>query len=245
MADFKTHLYGACLTSGLLATTLVLGGVAESQEIFMYFVMGITGGILPDVDMDKSVPMRLAFDFLAPVLAFPVVFSQSAGHSVAELFLIWITAFFTIRYFLPSVLSHLTVHRGLTHSVPAGVICCFLAAIFLRRVFRFSDFDAWMGGFFLLFGFIVHLILDEINSLDMSAKRLKKSLGTAFKLGDPNDSEITILLYISIIVLFFLTPDIASFFKIISDKSYSSDIHLLPQGHWFEGVHKSFTGWWK
>ncbi len=125
MAAFKTHLSVSCLASGLTATGLLLTDMGNPPKVFLYFMMGIIGGILPDIDADNSVPIRLTFDFLTPVIAFPVVFSQSAGCSVAELLIIWLAAFFTVKYFVFYLFIHLTAHRGIIHFVPGGVLSCF------------------------------------------------------------------------------------------------------------------------
>ena len=235
MSDFKTHLSAACAGSGLAATTVLLTGTGRPSELFLYFVIGIIGGILPDIDADQSVPIRLIFDFLAPVIAFPVVFSRSAGCSVAELFILWIAAFLTIRYFVRAVFTYFTVHRGSIHSIPAAILFGLATTILLNRVFIFSDATAWAGGCFVFFGFIIHLILDELNSLKVSKMRVKKSFGTALKLGTGN-LRITILLYIAIVAMLSLTPDPRTFIATFSNKNYYLHIRFFPEGQWFESL---------
>jgi hypothetical protein len=243
LADFKTHLSAGCVASGIAATGLRLTGTAQPPEVFLYFVMGIIGGILPDIDADNSLTIKLIFGFLAPVIAFPVSFSQSAGCSVAELFIIWVAAFLTIRYFILYLFTHLTVHRGVIHSVPAAVLSWFLTTILLHRVFHFSDITAWTGGFFLFLGFLIHLILDELNSFDFPRLRLKRSLGTALKLADAKDLQATALVYLLILALFFMTPSSESFFENLLNKDNYLKISLLPQNGWFQDLHRGFAEW--
>ncbi len=235
MADFKTHLSTACAGSGLAATTVLLTGTGSPSEVFLYFTAGIIGGILPDIDSDQSLPLRLIFDFLAPVIAFPVVFSRSAGCSIAELFILWIAAFLTIKYFVRTVFTYFTVHRGAIHSIPAGILFGLSTTVLLRRVFAFSDAAAWMGGCFVFFGVIIHLVLDEIYSLKLSKMRVKKSFGTALKLGTGN-LRTTILVYIAIVAMLSLTPDSRTFIRTFSDKDHYLHVRFFPEGQWFESL---------
>jgi len=236
MADFKTHLSVTSPISGLTATSLLVTDLAQPYEVFLYFIMGCIGGMLPDIDADNSVPIELAFNLLSPVIAFLVVFTQKAGSSVAELFLIWLTAFLMIRYTVFYLFTRFTVHRGLIHSVPAGILSWFLCTILLYRVFHFSNFAAWTAGFFVFFGFMIHLVIDEFSSIDFSEMRVKKSMGTALKLGDLRDPKATAVLYVTIIGLFFLTPDPNPFLSTLLEKARHPDIRFFPQDQWFQGL---------
>ncbi len=100
-----------------------------------------------------------------------------------------------------------------------------------------------MAGFFVFFGFIIHLILDELNSFDLSEMRVKKSLGTALKLGNFKDPVATSLIYIAIVGLFFLSPDAESFFTAMLDKNRYLEIPFLPREQWFQGLHRGFAEW--
>jgi len=236
VADFRTHLSVASRVSGLAATGLLVTGLAQVHEVLLYFIMGVMGGILPDIDADNSVAIRLVFNFLAPVIAFFLVFGQRIGTSLAELLLIWAAVFFMVKYPVFYLFTRLTVHRGIIHSVPAGILFWLLDAILLHRVFHVSNFTAWMAGFFVFLGFIIHLVLDELGSLDLSGRRVKKSFGTALKLRNPKDPKATSVLYITIIGLFFLAPDPEPFLATILSSEHYLNIHLFPQGQWFQGL---------
>lgn len=235
MADFKTHLSATSPIIGLTTTSLLVTGLAHPHEVLLYFIMGGMGGILPDIDADNSVPIELAFNLLSPVIAFLVVFTQK-GASVAELFLIWLTVFLMVRYSVFYLFTRFTVHRGLIHSIPAGILFWFLCTILLYRVFHFSNFVAWMAGFFIFFGMMIHLIIDELSSIVLSEMRFKKSVGTALKLGDLRDPRATAVLYVTIIGLFFLTPDPDPVLSALLDKINHPDIRLFPKDQWFQGL---------
>lgn len=218
IAEFKTHLSVACMVSGLAATSLLVAGIANSKEVVLYFTLGSIGGVLPDVDSDNSVPVKLTFNVLALVVGFLVIFSQRPGCSVAELFLIWLASFILVKYIAFHFFARLTVHRGIIHSIPAAVLGGLLTTIVLNRLYDCSEFTAWMAGFFLFFGFIVHLVLDELYSVNLFGAQVKSSLGTAFKLGNFKDLKTTVLIYVAILVLFWFTPDPTPFFKIVLNK---------------------------
>ncbi|MBS1221254.1 MAG: rane-bound metal-dependent hydrolase, partial [Proteobacteria bacterium] len=121
MADFNTHLMGAAAVSGLAATALVMTGMFPHQAVIGYFVLGVIGGLLPDLDSPTSVPIRIAFAALAVVAGFLVVFTFGRRYSLVELVILWFGCFLFIRYGLFNLFDRVTVHRGLIHSIPAGV----------------------------------------------------------------------------------------------------------------------------
>lgn len=241
MADFKTHIFVACPISGLAATSLLVAGMANPQEVVLYFALGCIGSMLPDIDSDRSVPVRLAFSFLAPLIVFFIIFRRGISCSVAEIFIIWLASFVLVKYFVFSFFTRLTVHRGVIHSIPAAVLFWFLSSILFYRVFHFSSFTAWMAGFFVFGGFILHLVLDELNSMNVFGARVKKSFGTALALVKFNDLGTTILLYLAVIGLFNLTPDPAPFFAKVLNKNAYLHLHFLPQGEWFQDLWKNFV----
>lgn len=241
MADFKTHIFVASPLSGLAATSLLVARMATPREVVLYFLLGSIGGILPDIDSDTSIPVRLTFNFLAPVIAFLIMFAQGSAYSVIELLLIWLTSFLIVKYCVFSFFTHLTVHRGVIHSIPGGVLFWFLTNILFYRVFGFSSFNAWMAGFFVFFGYIIHLVLDELNSLNLLGSQVKNSLGTALSLVKFNDLKTTILLYLAVIALFYLNPDPEPFFDKILNKNVYLHIRFFPQGQWFQDLFKSLT----
>jgi hypothetical protein len=56
---------------------------------------------------------------------------------------------------------------------------------------------AWAHGLALVAGTIIHLLLDEMYSVDLVGSRLKRSFGTAFKLFDyrePGNSVIMLMM---------------------------------------------------
>ncbi|AWM41677.1 hypothetical protein GobsT_72390 [Gemmata obscuriglobus] len=184
MAGFRTHI----TVSGGLG--IAYGGFAVQPLGFSTEVgilaAGVTavGGMLPDLDSDSGVPVREMFGLLAAVV--PMLFIRRMMHAGMPLESICATLLFAylfIRYFVANVFKQFTVHRGMYHSIPAMLIaglCVYLA--YPDRGVRF------ILGVGVMVGFLSHLILDEIYSVDWRGikPKLKASAGSALKLASPS-----------------------------------------------------------
>ncbi|MFO7748910.1 MAG: metal-dependent hydrolase [Desulfobacteraceae bacterium] len=234
MADFKTHLTVTSLCSSITSTMLLASAVATPQEVLLYFILGVVGGLLPDIDSDTSISVRLLFTFIATVISFLVMFKQQADNTVMELFLVWVGSFAFIKFFLFSLFTKVTTHRGIIHSIPASVFFGFIATIVINRVFCFNDFVAWMAGLFVFGGSIIHLLLDELFSLNMAGAKPKKSAGTALKFGSMGDLRSTAFIYVVIALLFVATPDHRRFFSVVFDADTYQHLEFFPKDVWFK-----------
>ncbi|MFZ1827496.1 MAG: metal-dependent hydrolase [Candidatus Competibacteraceae bacterium] len=245
MADFNTHLMGAAVVSGLTATLLVMTNHFPHQAVIGYFILGVIGGLLPDIDSPHSIPVRLAFMALAVITGFLVVFTFGRRYSLAELMVLWIGCFVLIRYGVFELLDRFTVHRGLIHSIPMGVVCGLLTTLVAYQVFNASVTHAWLCGFFVTLGFLVHLLLDEFYSVNLFGKKLlKKSFGTAFSLGSfMKQPAGTLALYLAVIGLFYLCPPPQPFADLMLNReTYRGVIQrLMPGETWFPGFLRRMT----
>lgn len=228
MADFKTHITAACASSGLAATCLLAAGAARPDQVLLYFVLGSIGGVLPDIDADNSTALKITFDVLSVVIAFVVMFGQRWGSSVLELVLIWVAVFLAVKYLVFSFFIRMTVHRGIIHSIPAGITFGLMAVVLLNQFRGISPGTAWMGGFFLFLGFFIHLFLDELYSVRIFRLGVKGSFGTALKLLSFKDMKSTLVLYAAMVALLFLAPPPGGFLRILLSKSTYAGIRLLP-----------------
>jgi len=214
--------------------------MATPQEVLLYFTMGVIGGLLPDIDSDNSLPVRLLFTFMATVIAFLVMFKQKSDNSVTELFLVWLASFVIIKFFVFSLFTRITVHRGMIHSIPAAAMFGLIATILLYRMFHFGEFTVWMAGMFVFSGYILHLLLDEINSIALSKRGPKKSAGTAFKFGNASDFKATVFVYVATILIFLFTPDHREFFTTLTDASTYDRLEIFPHGKWFRQLYADY-----
>ncbi|MEE4375988.1 MAG: metal-dependent hydrolase [Candidatus Competibacteraceae bacterium] len=244
MADFKTHLIGAAAVSGVAATSLMLAGVAAHQHVMTYFVLGTAGGLLPDVDSKSSVPFRVAFNLLAVICAFLMVLHFSGHYSLLELTIVWTVCFAGIRYGLCPLFVNMTVHRGLVHSIPAGVIAGLISVLLASRLLGFPAVHAWLCGLFVFLGFAVHLLLDEMYSVNLFGMKLKRSFGTAFNLGSIKNPLGTMNMYLAIIGLYYLAPSPQPFLEQLKNPEHYQQLlsRLWPGDGWFEGLFAPLLG---
>ena len=244
MADFNTHLMGAAAVSGLAATVLVMTGQFPHQAVIGYFVLGVIGGLLPDLDSPTSIPIRIAFAGLAVMAGFLVVFTFGHRYSLAELIILWLGCFLFIRYGLLDLFTRVTTHRGLIHSIPAGIGCGLTTTAIAFHIFGAAVTHAWLCGTFVTLGFIVHLLLDEIYSVDLFGKKwAKRSFGTAFSLGSLRQPGGTAALYLAVVALFFLCPPPRPFSELMLDHTTYRGVvqRLWPNDTWFAGFRRQVT----
>jgi membrane-bound metal-dependent hydrolase YbcI (DUF457 family) len=181
MAGFRTHIS----VSGVVG--VIYGGATvqplgfSSETGFLAAALTTVGGMLPDLDSDSGVPVREMFGLAAvvmPLLLVPrlVELEMSREGILATL----LFGYVVIRYGLANLFRRLTVHRGMYHSIPGMLI----AGLLVYLGYGSPDRGLRMvlaGG--VMLGFLSHLILDELYSVDLRGVRikLKSSAGSALK----------------------------------------------------------------
>jgi len=181
MANFAGHLYGAAAVSSVGALGVYSLGWTQPEQTQLLFLLGVAGGLLPDIDSDNSTPVRAFFTVLGVVSAFLVSFSLVGWFPVLQLALIWGATFVLVRYGVFEVFARFTVHRGVWHSW-LGVAFAGLASTNAGfHLARLSAWDAWLVGGFVALGYVTHLLLDELASVDLLGNRVRRSFGTALK----------------------------------------------------------------
>jgi len=235
MANFKTHITVAAALSGCLATGFLEVGIATPKDVWLYFALGTLGGILPDIDADNSIPGRILFSFFAMVLAFLTLFSRANIYSIMELSILWMVTYVVVRYIIFQMFARLTVHRGIFHSILAAVFFYFLITDISYYLFSLNALNAWVAGLFVFIGYLIHLILDEMYSVDLIGTKIKKSFGTALKIISTN-MKATSLLLLATVLVFYMTPSTERFVKTVLgfDTYKSVKVKLLPKARWFK-----------
>ena len=180
MAGFKTHVTFSSLlgvgygTAGLLALDLPLPTCVLASGL-----CGVAG-MLPDLDSDNGVPLRETLTFGAAIVPMFMLERFALWGLSAESMVIAAAAMYLfVRFALGWFLKQCTVHRGMFHSLPAATIAGLLA--FLLCQSQEMDVRIYKAGGVVL-GFLSHLLLDEMYSIDVAKLRVKKSFGTALKL---------------------------------------------------------------
>ena len=136
--------------------------------------------------------------------------------------------------------TRITVHRGIIHSVPASFFFWFSTTIILYQFFNFPVKTVWMAGFFVFWGVILHLLLDELVSLNFFKGAPKRSCGTAFKFGMTRDLKTTFIMYVVTALLFMATPDYTPFVRTYFSSRSLSSLHIFPEGFWFKNLYLSY-----
>ncbi|HEY2760921.1 MAG TPA: metal-dependent hydrolase [Pirellulales bacterium] len=185
MAGFKTHI-----------TTSTILGIGYGAGAFGYYHLpattcvlagGLCGvsGMLPDLDSGPGRPLRESMAFAAAVVPMAMVDRfRAMGLDLESIVLLGGAIYLLIRFGMAALMRHYSVHRGMFHSLPA-------AAIAAEVVFLVFEKDQTMLRYFVagavLLGFMSHLILDEIWSIEFrrGLPHLKSSFGTAMKFWGP------------------------------------------------------------
>lgn len=230
MANFKTHIFVASVVSGITSVIVSATGLANISQALTYFVIGLTGGLLPDIDADNSAPVRLLFNGLALGLAFVTVFYLLDRLSIVELILAWGGSYVAIRYLAFGLFTRFTVHRGVFHSILAALFFAGLTASVASHGFGSEAQIAWLSGSFLFMGYLVHLILDEVYSVDLLNRRVKKSFGSALKIVSLKRVWPSLALGVATYAVLMTTPNFAAFLDTTFDHRFHENFsaRLLP-----------------
>jgi hypothetical protein len=235
MANFPTHIVVGTIVAGSLATLTLAADVIAPENLVAVTMAGSLGSVLPDIDLKDSRPSRALFAGLAVFFSFALLFHFAPHLSIVEMWTLWLGTLLFVRYGLHTMFHRLATHRGVWHSWIAGIACAFATVLIFYYVFDRPDGVAWLAGGFLLVGFLTHLILDEMYSVDVIGNHIKKSFGTAFKPIDMRNPVGSAAMAVAAVVLLLLTPSISVFYEGITSRQMWASLHqrLLPQDRWF------------
>ena len=241
MANFNTHITYAAAASGLLSVLCLQIGLVSQNEALMLALTGTIGGILPDIDLKRSYPSQLLFGMLGIIAAFSVVFRYEDKLSIIELWIVGSGTLWFVRYPLWSLFHLNTTHRGSIHSIVAGLFVSFSTVAVMSHFFNTNNILAWFFGLFMFFGFIIHLLLDELYSVDFSNRRIKRSFGTAMKILDARKPAKSIMLVASTTIAWLLTPDATAFWDTLtSDETYTIISHRIFPEYVTQGLSQLY-----
>jgi membrane-bound metal-dependent hydrolase YbcI (DUF457 family) len=203
MASYRGHLAFSA------ALGVAYGGLAVWKWDFDWgtalLAAGLTtvGGLLPDLDSDSGVPVRELFGLaaaLTPILLYRHLLDRGLTHD--QTFVVLIGVYLLIRYALSDIFKRWTVHRGMFHSIPALLIAGLV--FYLSYPSDQQRARLFLAGGVML-GFLSHLVLDEIYSVDFMGLRLhlNKYAGSALKLTSKS-LPATLATYLILAVLGYL-----------------------------------------
>ncbi len=197
------------------------------------------GSVLPDIDLKESRPARAMFSGLAIFFSFAVLFGLERKYSIAEMLVLWLGTLLFVQFVAKEVFFRFSYHRGIWHSVLALVFCSFVTAVIFSNLLGRDQGVAWLAAGFMGIGFLTHLILDEIYSVDVMDTRLKASFGTALKLFDYKHLGHSSAMAAATVAVFLVTPPTRTFVENMSSPALWTELHnrLLPQENkWFRGM---------
>ncbi len=202
MANFSTHLNVAALSGAVFTSLLAMNHGFDNNTLFFCFGATIIGGILPDIDHDKSTPLKIMHFVFANMISFLVIYKNIEHLKILEMIFLWfgINLIIGIIFY---IFKKTTKHRGMIHSIPSAFLFWFITSFILYNFFNFDIKKSYLIGMFLFLGFIVHLLLDEIYSVDITGRKIKKSFGSALKICS-KDKKVNLFVY-SLLFLSLLT----------------------------------------
>ena len=235
MANFSTHLGVGAVASGLAASVSLAAGAVPPGELATLLAAGIVGSILPDIDLNSSHPSRMLFGALGILFAFIALFQYYHAYSVAELWAIWLGVYAVVRLGFWRFFHRHAVHRGIFHSVLAGLAFMALTAIILTHLLGRDPAIGWLGGLFVFFGYLIHLTLDEIYSVDFEGTRIKRSFGTALKFWQYDSPRASLLMTAAFLVAVTFAPTLTPFVEKMASLHLNAFIEqrMWPEGEWF------------
>ncbi len=237
MADFKTHVSSATAVCGVFASLLMSENLVTPGEALLLTLIGALGGIAPDLDLDTGKALGILATLLYMLAAFGVMLFMGNGYPVWQLWLAILLGLLMIKYAVLPGFKNWTRHRGIFHSLLAASFFWFLTTALASHVFRQPTLLSWLLGCMMFTGYVVHLLMDEIYSVDFLGRklRLKKSWGTAFKLaalGDPRGVRNSFFFLVATLTAYAFTPDGGEFHSVMKEmgsKTYATLANFIRQ----------------
>lgn len=214
MANFRTHLAVASLAGGCCAIAGYRASVLTLSDAISVAGLMALGGIMPDIDADRSHTVKLVFTMLAVGAVIMTVVSALPYVTTPGMILLALLSFLTIRYVASAFFRRLTVHRGIWHSLLAGITVGTVITTASVHIFGNSPWLGWLQGCAMLAGYVIHLLLDEIWSIDVSGLRLKKSFGTALKPLDFNYPQTALPMVATLIICYAWLPPLRALWEV-------------------------------
>jgi hypothetical protein len=235
MANFTTHIAVGTVAAGAMATLTLAADVVAPENLIAVTMAGVLGSVLPDIDLKESRPSKALFAGLGIFFSFAVLFHYATKFSIAELWILWLGTLVGVRYVVHAIFHRLAVHRGIWHSILAAAFSAVATAVIYSQVLDRPDGVAWLAAGFMFIGFMVHLVLDEMYSVDVMDVRIKSSFGTAVKVYDPRHPYASLGMALALVGAIMVAPSAKMFVDGISSRNMWAGLNqrLLPDKGWF------------
>ena len=191
MADFTTHVSFSTAVGVVYGTGIWLLDVPAPTSAIAGGICAIAG-MFPDIDSKTSRALQETLYLLAGLICMLVSLRLREFDLNGDLVLfLGAVVFLSTKFLVGAIVTRATVHRGMIHSIPAALIAGILMYLLTAGPVGFRAIKAVA----LMLGFMSHLILDEVYSVDVRGIRMKKSFGTALKFTSPGKPAKTAWLY--------------------------------------------------
>ena len=229
MADFNTHVFGAAAVISLGATCATKLLALTMPEGLMLMMVGMVGGVLPDIDLRSSQPSRALFSVLGVFAGLTWLFANMETLTGLELWLGTISVYLLVRFPMAYVFHRMTVHRGVLHSLIAAIMAGVLSCAVAYQQLNASELQSWLLGLSMTSGYLVHLVLDEIYSVDFTGVRIRRSFGSAVKPLDMDQLPASCLVIFVILVAWFWCAPYDQALAQLSERYSDWKPVLIPQ----------------
>lgn len=203
VADFKTHITGSTIVGAGYGYWGTFHQGMSIESGLLAFGLCSVAGMLPDLDSHSGIPLRETSMFASAVVPMLMIERfRDLELSTEAMALAAMVIYIGIRFFVVEIFRRYTVHRGMWHSLPAAASVGILAYLCMPSA---SESARVYKSVAVVLGFLVHLVLDEIWSIDYRRGRfrLKRSFGTALKFWG-NDMSGNISVYAKLVLFAYL-----------------------------------------
>lgn len=208
MASYQGHLMFSSVLGAAYGSVGVWKLNLDWGPAFLGAGVTTIGGLLPDLDSDSGVPVRELFSLAATIVPLFLLHRLRAEFTLEQTLALLGGLYLFIRYGMSRIFKNYTVHRGMFHSIPAMLISGLIVFLiyhpapprrgdpFADQLFQLHLFDTDFTlskyrcylAVAVMLGFLSHLVLDELYSVDFMGATLKlnKFAGSAVKFWSPS-----------------------------------------------------------
>lgn len=204
MANFQTHITTSTVLGIAYGTTAHFVFGMDVSHCFVAGGLCSVAGMLPDLDSASGIPQREMLSFVSVII--PMLMLErfrTLGWTAEHMVFVSALIYVLLRFVLGNIFKRYTKHRGMWHSIPAAMLAGMVTfLVCLSPDLGIRLFKSWA----VVIGFVSHLMLDEIYSVDWRGKsiRIKRSFGTALKFYSEKNMWANISTYGKLLLVGFL-----------------------------------------
>ena len=124
MAGYRAHFAFGALTAACVAVAMLMISWVSLMMMPVVFIFAVMGSMLPDIDSDTGLPVRLLFGTLAVATIGLTLFYAMNNTAISwpQHSLIAVGVGLFVYFIIGGIFKHFTEHRGVFHSIPAALV---------------------------------------------------------------------------------------------------------------------------